>query len=55
LTGADLGAAVALLSGAVDAVLLSVESNLRQVPADIPYCDEIKAELSGLRLRAQMS
>jgi formiminotetrahydrofolate cyclodeaminase len=53
LTGADLGAAVALLSGAVDAVLLSVESNLRETPASDPYCDEVSAELSGLR--AQMT
>ena len=50
LTAADLGAAAALLSGAVDAMLLSVESNLRQIPVDDPFCEETNRELSSLRL-----
>jgi formiminotetrahydrofolate cyclodeaminase len=55
LTAADLGAAAALLSGAIDAMLLSVESNLREIPGDNPLRDEIRAELSGFRSLTQMS
>jgi formiminotetrahydrofolate cyclodeaminase len=54
LTAADLDATVALLSGAVGVMLLSVESNLREIPADDSFIDEIKAELSGLRLLVQI-
>jgi formiminotetrahydrofolate cyclodeaminase len=53
LTAADLDAATALLSGAVGVMLLSVESNLREIPADDAFIDEIKAELSSLRLLVQ--
>jgi|SRR5580704_13872594 formiminotetrahydrofolate cyclodeaminase len=54
LTAADLDAAVALLSGAVGVMLLSVESNLREIPADDAFIDEIKTELTSLRLLVQI-
>jgi len=50
---ADLGAAVALLSGAVSASLGSVEFNLQQLPEDDPYRIEVTAEFTRLsRYRA---
>jgi len=54
LTAADLDAAATLLSGAVDAMLLSVESNLREIPGDDLFRDEVNREMSGLRLLAHM-
>lgn len=54
LTAADLAAAVALLSGAVSVMLLSVECNLREIPADDSFFDEIHTELSELRLLVQI-
>jgi formiminotetrahydrofolate cyclodeaminase len=53
LASADLGAAAALLSGAVRAIMLSVESNLGELGANDPFGDEIKAELSALRASRQ--
>lgn len=45
---ADLGAAVALLTGAIRASLGSVEFNLQQLPEDDPYRVEVAAELKRL-------
>jgi formiminotetrahydrofolate cyclodeaminase len=46
---ADLGAAVALLTGAIRASLGSVEFNLQQLPEDDPYRLEVAAEVRRLR------
>lgn len=53
LTAADLDAATTLLSSAVGVMLLSVEFNLREIPAGDSFFDEINGELSGLRLLVQ--
>ena len=49
MTASDLGMANALLSGAARAMLLSVESNLRELPADDPFFNEMTAELHALK------
>ena len=46
---ADLGAAVALLTGAIRASLGSVEFNLQQLPEADPYRVEVTAEVRRLR------
>jgi formiminotetrahydrofolate cyclodeaminase len=48
---ADLGAAAALLSGAVRAILLCVDSNLQQLRADDPYYREATSARSALEDR----
>lgn len=47
---ADLGAAIALLTGAVRASLGSVDANLQQLPEDDPYRVEVTAEVKRLWL-----
>ena len=54
LLAADLGTASALLSCAVDAMVLSVKSNLKEFPADDSFCNEVRAELWHLRLPARL-
>jgi formiminotetrahydrofolate cyclodeaminase len=44
LTAADIGAAAALLFGAVQAMLLSVDFNIREMSADDRFSDAITAE-----------
>jgi formiminotetrahydrofolate cyclodeaminase len=51
LTASDLGIATALLSGAGQAMLLSVESNLQLLPSDDTFANEILAELPALKNR----
>jgi formiminotetrahydrofolate cyclodeaminase len=55
MTAADHGVAATLLSGVLRAMLLSVESNLRELPADDPFGAEIGAELARLRVLAQIN
>jgi methenyltetrahydrofolate cyclohydrolase len=55
LMAADLGVAATLLSGALRAMLLTVEANLRLLPAEDAFCKEIAGELASLRLLAQIS
>jgi formiminotetrahydrofolate cyclodeaminase len=52
LTAADLGIAAALLSGAVRAMLLSVDFNLREMRSDKQFSDAITAERRELELEA---
>jgi formiminotetrahydrofolate cyclodeaminase len=51
LLAADLGAASLLLSAAVRAILLSADSNLRQLPSEDPYRAAVMIELSDLEIR----
>jgi formiminotetrahydrofolate cyclodeaminase len=51
LLAADLGAATLLLSAAVRAILLSVVSNLRQLPPEDPYSAEVMIEQRDLEIR----
>jgi formiminotetrahydrofolate cyclodeaminase len=44
----DLGIASALLAGAVRSALVTVNSNIRRLPADDPYRNEVTAEASRL-------
>jgi len=44
----DLGTAAALLSAAVRSTLLTVESNLQQLPDNDPFAAEVAAAVSGL-------
>jgi len=46
----DLGTAAALLSAAVQSALLTVKSNLQQLPDGDPYRVEVTAELTRLSL-----
>jgi len=48
LTAADIGAAAALLSGAVRAMLLSVDFNIREMSSDDRFSDAITAECRAL-------
>jgi formiminotetrahydrofolate cyclodeaminase len=48
LTAADIGAAGALLSGAVQAMLLGVDFNIREMSSDERFSDAITAERSAL-------
>jgi formiminotetrahydrofolate cyclodeaminase len=52
LTAADIGAAAALLSGAVRAMLLSVDYNLRYMHADEQFSQSITAERLELEREA---
>jgi formiminotetrahydrofolate cyclodeaminase len=52
LTAADIGAAAALLSGAVQATLLSVDFNLRYMRADEQFSLTITAERGELKREA---
>jgi formiminotetrahydrofolate cyclodeaminase len=52
MTEADLGAAVALLSGAVRAILLSVDSNVRELRSDEQFSDTITGERRQLESNA---
>jgi formiminotetrahydrofolate cyclodeaminase len=47
----DLGTAAALLTAAVQSTLLTVKSNLQQLPDGDPYRVEVTAELTRLSLR----
>ena len=47
----DLGTAAALLTAAVQSTLLTVKSNLQQLPDGDPYRVEVTAELTQLSLR----
>jgi len=47
----DLGTAAALLTAAVQSTLLTVKSNLQQLPPGDPYRVEVTAELTRLSLR----
>jgi formiminotetrahydrofolate cyclodeaminase len=47
----DLGTAAALLSAAVQSTLLTVKSNLQQLPDGDPYRVEVTTELTRLSLR----
>jgi formiminotetrahydrofolate cyclodeaminase len=49
---ADLGAAAALLAGAVRATLLSVDFNVGQLPRDSNYYRDVRAERYELQNRA---
>lgn len=49
---ADLGTAVVLLAGAARATLLSVDSNLGQIPADSHFCRDVLAERRELHRQA---
>jgi formiminotetrahydrofolate cyclodeaminase len=51
---ADLGTASTLLSCVIDAMVLSVKSNLREFPADDSFCTEVRAEVGRLRVPAQL-
>jgi formiminotetrahydrofolate cyclodeaminase len=48
LTAADVGAAGALLSGAVQAMLLSVDFNIREMSSDKRFSDAITTERDAL-------
>jgi formiminotetrahydrofolate cyclodeaminase len=48
---ADLGAAGILLSAAVRAILLSVDTNLRQLPSEDPYRAAVMIEQRDLEIR----
>ena len=52
LTAADLGIVAALLSGAVRAMLLSVDFNVREMRSDKQFSDAITAERRELELEA---
>jgi len=52
LTAADLGAAAALLSGAVRAMLLSVDFNIREMRSEEQFSAAITAERRDMELRA---
>jgi len=52
LTAADLGAAAALLSGALRAMLLSVDFNIREMRSEEQFSAAIAAECGDLELRA---
>jgi methenyltetrahydrofolate cyclohydrolase len=52
LTAADVGAAAALLSGAVQAMLLSVDFNIREMSSDEQFSSAIAAECRELGLEA---
>jgi len=52
LTAADLGAAAALLSGAVRAMLLSVDFNVREMHPDAQFAEAIAAERGELEINA---
>jgi methenyltetrahydrofolate cyclohydrolase len=45
----DLRVAAALLEGAVRSALVTVDSNLRQLPSGDPYRDEVASEILRLR------
>jgi formiminotetrahydrofolate cyclodeaminase len=47
----DLGTAAAMLTAAVQSTLLTVKSNLQQLPDGDPYRVEVTAELTRLSLR----
>ncbi len=49
MTASDFAVAGALLSGALRGMVLSVESNLRQLAEDDPFYVEITAELAQLK------
>ncbi len=49
---ADLGTAVVLLEGAARATLLSVDSNLRQLPVDCQFYRDVLAERDDLRRKS---
>lgn len=49
---ADLGTAAVLLEGAARATLMSVDSNLRQIPVDCQFYREVVAERDGLQSKA---
>jgi formiminotetrahydrofolate cyclodeaminase len=51
LLAADLGAATLLLSAAVRAILLSVDSNLRQLHSEDPYLTAVLLERRELEIR----
>jgi formiminotetrahydrofolate cyclodeaminase len=53
LTAADLGAAAELLSGAVRAILLSIDFNAGGMPAEPEYSRKIKAERRELEVTAR--
>jgi formiminotetrahydrofolate cyclodeaminase len=53
LTAADIGGAAALLSGAVRAMLLSVDFNVRAMRPDERYSDAIAGERRDLELAAR--
>jgi formiminotetrahydrofolate cyclodeaminase len=53
LTAADVGAAGALLFGAVQAMLLSVDFNIREMSSDERFSDAITAERRELGLEAR--
>lgn len=53
LTAADIGAAAALLSGAVRAMLLSVDFNLRYMRADEQFSQTVTAERHELEREAE--
>jgi formiminotetrahydrofolate cyclodeaminase len=55
MMAADLGVAASLLAGGLRAMLLTVESNVRQLPVEDPFRKDIDAELATLRLMAQIS
>jgi methenyltetrahydrofolate cyclohydrolase len=52
LTAADVGAAAALLSGAVRAMLLSVDFNIREMSSDRQFSEAIAAERLELEREA---
>jgi len=53
LTAADIGAAAALLSGAAQAMLLSVDFNIREMSSDEQFAGAITTERRELGLEAQ--
>jgi formiminotetrahydrofolate cyclodeaminase len=53
LMAADIGAAAALLSGAVQAMLLSVDFNIREMSADEQFASSIITERRELGVEAQ--
>jgi formiminotetrahydrofolate cyclodeaminase len=51
LTASDLAIATSLLSGAGQAMLISVEANLELLPTEDPFVNEVSAELPELKNR----
>jgi methenyltetrahydrofolate cyclohydrolase len=53
LTAGDVGGASALLAGAASAMLVSVDFNLKEMPADKEFSAAMKAERADLALEAR--